>query len=233
MAAGKESVSFFFPAYFDEKSIPLLVKEANAALEKTGRAFEIVIVDDGSPDRTGEVADRLAKEMPHVRAVHHKKNRGYAGALATGFSEAKNELVGYTDGDGQYSIADLPAFLDEIENADIVTGYRANRAEGFTRKLFHSGYKMVLAIVLGMHFKDPDCGFKLMRRKAIPKIRPLSKSSFFVAEMLYRAKKSGFAVKEIPVRHLERRFGSSKCFKPGEIFAMGRDVISMRFGKSN
>lgn len=232
MSKGKESVSFFFLAYFDGKSIPKLVRETNAVLKKAGREFEIIVVDDGSPDDTGEVADRLAEEMPNVRVVHHKKNRGYAGTLTTGFLEAKNELVGYTDGDGQYDIRELPRFLEEIGNADIVTGYRANRVEGFTRKVFHDGYRMVLALVLGMHFKDPDCGFKLIRRKVLLKIKPSSKSSFFVAEMLYKAKKNGFVVKEIPVMHLERLYGNSKCFKPKEILAMAKDMLAMRFEKS-
>ena len=227
----KESVSFFFPAYFDAKSIPILTKKTDAILKKTGRKYEIIIVDDGNTDETGKVADMLAKKMLNVRAVHHKKNKGYAGTLTTGFATAKNQLVGYTDGDGQYDIKSLPNLLKEIENADIVTGYRANRAEGFTRVFFHKGYKMVLLAVLGMNFKDPDCGFKLIRKKVLPKIKPSCKSSFFVAEMLYKAKRNGLRIKEIPVKHLPREFGKSKCFKPTEIIAMGKDVLATRFGK--
>ena len=232
MPAKKESVSFFFPAYFDGESIPGLVKEAYAILLKSGRDFEIIVVDDCSPDNTGKIADGLAKEMKNVRVVHNKRNLGYGGALTEGFLSAKKELVGFTDGDGQFSLGNLPKFLDAIEGNDVVVGYRKNRSEGFTRKLFHDCYKLSLLLVLGMDFRDPDCGFKLLRRRHFEKIRPVSGSGFFSAEMLFRAKLAGLRIKEIPVKHLPRRYGQSKCFKPGEIFAMGRDVLAMRFGKS-
>jgi len=232
MASGSESVSFFFLAYFDEKSIPLVVRDFHRVLEKTGRDFELIVVDDGSPDRTGEVADRLAKEFAKVRVIHHRKNKGYAGAITTGFSAARKELVGYTDGDGQYSAADLPRFLEEIKDCDFVTGYRKNRADGLSRVFFHNAYKLLLFLVLGMRFRDPDCGFKLVRKTALPKIKAVSKSSFFVAEMLYNAKRNGLAVKEIPVKHLRRRFGTSKCLKTGQILAMFFDLVRKRFGKN-
>lgn len=228
---GLESVSFFFPAYYDEKSIPLLVREAHRALAKTKREFEIIVVDDCSPDNTGWVADELSRELSNVRAIHNKRNLGYGGALTVGFSNAKKDLVGFTDGDAQFDVRDLERFLREIEEADIVIGYRINRAEGFQRKLFHDGYKLALRIILGLNLKDPDCGFKMMRTKFFDKIRPNSRSGFFSAEMLCKAKKNKLRIKQIPVKHYNRPFGSSKCFKTKEILIIFKDMLAMRFGR--
>ena len=140
--AKSESVSFFFPAYYDEKSIPKLAREFYSALEKTGRDFEVVIIDDCSPDNVGEVAESLAKKMPKLRVVHHEKNRGYGGVLVTGFGGAKKTLAGFTDGDAQYSVKDLQKFLDGMDEADLVIGYRVKRADKFSRTFFQKIYKM-------------------------------------------------------------------------------------------
>ncbi len=231
MAKG-ESVSFFFPAYYDEKSIPKLAREFYSALEKTGRDFEVVVIDDCGPDKTGEVADALAGELPKLRVVHHEKNRGYGGVLITGFGGAKKELVGFTDGDAQYSVKDLPKFLDGMNEADLVIGYRVKRADKFSRTFFQKIYKMFLLVFFGLRVRDPDCSFKMMRTGVFPKIKPVSKSGFFSAEMLCKAKKQGLRVKEVPVTHLERKFGESTFFGWRRVLAMFTDMLKVRFGKT-
>ena len=233
MAKAKlESVSFFFPAYYDEKSIPKLAREFYSALQKTGRDFEVVIVDDGSPDKTGEVADKLAKELPKLRVVHHEKNRGYGGVLITGFGGARKELAGFTDGDAQYTVKDLPKFLDGIAEADLVVGYRVKRADRFSRILFQRVYKLILLVLFGLRVRDPDCSFKMMRANVFSKIKPVSNSGFFSAEMLYRAKRAGLRIKQVPVTHLERPFGESTFFGFKRIFTMVKDMLKVRFGKT-
>lgn len=230
MGRGSESVSFFFPAYFDEKSIPTLVKQFHAALKKTGRDFEIVVVDDGSPDRTGEVADSLAAQLDNVRVIHHEKNKGYGAVLATGFSSAKKELAGFTDGDAQYSVRDLPKFLDAMEETDLVIGYRAKRADSFKRKVFQKGYEAMLLVLFGLKVRDPDCSFKMMRANVFRKIRPVSKSGFFSAEMIYRAKRAGLRIREVPVVHFERPYGKSTFLGMRRILRMLGDMLLMRLG---
>lgn len=227
----KESITFFFPAYFDEKTIPSLVKETNTILEKSKRDYEIIIIDDNSTDNTSKIADKLAVKMKKVRVIHNKENKGYGGTLTIGFSNAKKNLIGFTDGDGQFEVKNLTKFLKTIEKTDIVIGYRKNRTEGLTRKIFHKSYKIYLFLALGMKLKDPDCGFKLLKRKDFKKIKPNSKSGFFSAEMLYNAQKKGLKIKEIPLKHLPRKFGKSKCFTIKEIFTMGIEVFKMYWKK--
>jgi len=232
MAKGSESVSFFFPAYYDEKSIPGLARQFHDALKKTGRDFEVIIVDDGSPDNTGKVADQVASKLPKVRVIHHKKNKGYGGALTTGFLNAKKEFAGFTDGDAQYSVKDLGKFLEGIKESDFVIGYREKRVEGFQRKLVQKVYKIFLFLLFGLRVKDPDCSFKMMRTSIFPKIAPVSKTGFFSAELIYRAKKVGLKIKEVPVTHLARPFGTSTFFGFGRLFASIRDMVKVRLGKN-
>ncbi|MFC1889853.1 glycosyltransferase family 2 protein [Thermodesulfobacteriota bacterium] len=228
----RESVSFFFPAYFDEKSIPELMKDFHSALQDTGRAFEIIIIDDCSPDGTGEVADIHAKELCNTRVIHNKRNMGYGGALATGFSNAKMEVVGFTDGDAQYSVRDLPKFLEAIGEADIVVGYRENRAEGLKRKFFKQAYRLFLFLLFGLRVKDPDCSFKMMKAGLFSKMKIVSKSGFFSAELIYKARKAGLRIKEVPVTHLKRQYGKSTFFGVGNIFAMFKDMLQVRFKRN-
>ena len=225
-----DSVSFFFPAYFDEKSLPGVVSDFHGALRETGRDFEIVIIDDGCPDRTGEVADALAKKFGKVRAMHHKKNMGYGATLDDGFSGARKELVGFTDGDAQYSAGDLRLFLDAMGDADIVFGYRRHRAEGGRRALFQRCYKIVFFLLFGVAVRDTDCSFKMMRSSVYRKIRPKSRGGFYSAELVWRAKKNRLRVREVPVRHFKRPYGSSTFFGMKRILHLGAEMLRVRLG---
>src|SRR3989338_1438621 len=200
-AEGMESVSFFFPAYHDEKSLPKIVPKFHSFLKKSGRDFELIVVNDASPDKSGEVAEKLAKKLGRMRVIHHEKNMDYGGALTTGFLSGKKEFVGFTDGDAQY------------------------RVEGFQRKFFQKIYKLLIFLSFGFAVKDLDCSYKLARRKIFDKITLTSKSGFFSAELVYKAKKAGFKIAEVPVKHLEREFGSSQCFGFNRIKKTARDLL--------
>ncbi|HLD58696.1 MAG TPA: glycosyltransferase family 2 protein [archaeon] len=228
-ADSQESVTVFFPAYYDEKSIPIVTKKFHGLLKKTGRKFEIIIVDDGGPDNTGKVADALARQLSNVRVVHHSSNRGYGGALISGFSNAKMDLVGFTDGDAQYLPEEFLNFLDAIKDADLVIGFRKKRAEGFSRKLTQKVYKILLFLLFGVLVRDPDCSYKLARRKIFKKVSLTSKSGFISAELIYKAKKNGFKIKQVPVTHLKRPFGNSTFFGFKRIIATLKDILRVRF----
>ena len=129
------SLSIFFPCYNEEDSIETLARKAVETASRITSDYEIIIVNDGSSDKTAEIADRLAEEIEQVRAVHHQANSGYGAALQTGFKAATKELVFYTDGDGQFDIGELPNLLPLIAECDIVSGYRINRQDGFIRRL--------------------------------------------------------------------------------------------------
>jgi len=101
------SLSVFFPAYNEQYNIVKLTKAIVSVLEEIGNEYEVIIVNDGSSDNTGEVAEELTRRYPRVRVIHHDKNRGYGAALKTGFTSAKNDYIFYTDGDHQFDVRDL------------------------------------------------------------------------------------------------------------------------------
>lgn len=208
-------ISFFFPAYFDEGTVEPLVRLADAVLSEVATEHEIIVVDDGSPDRSGAIADALAAENPRVRVVHHPVNRGYGQALWSGFQAARYEWIAFTDGDMQYDIRELPMFVERAVNgADAVVGYKPHRAEGWRRALASLAYNTAVQRLLALPLRDVDCAFKLLRREFVQGIRPSTEytEAFLVVELLYRARRRGARIQEVPVSHRERPWGQSHCF---------------------
>jgi len=144
----KESLSVFFPAFNEEENIELVVKRTLEFLPSIANHYDIIIIDDGSQDKTGEIADLLSREYKEVSVVHHSSNCGYGAALQTGFKMAKNDLIFFTDGDGQCNRKELPKLASSIENADIICGYRIKRADPLFRKVNAGLYRLLLRIFL-------------------------------------------------------------------------------------
>lgn len=208
-------ISFFFPAYHDEATVEPLARRLDAVLGELADDHEIIIVDDASPDRSGEIADALAAENPRVRVVHHPSNRGYGQAVWSGLTAARYEWVGFTDGDMQYDVRELPRFVARCEQgADVVVGYKTNRADGWRRELTSSVYNAAIRALLGLELSDIDCAFKLMRRETIDGYRPSTHytEAFILVEALYKARKRGAHIVEVPVSHHPRLAGESQCF---------------------
>jgi len=152
MQMKKKGISAFFPAYKDEGTIKLMVDRLRKVLSELTNDYEIIIVDDCSPDRSGEIADRLAKKYKNIKVIHHKKNRGYGGALKSGFKAATKDLVFYTDGDAQYDVAELKKLMEYIDDYDFVTAVKIKRADKFYRILVSNifyGASMIFFITLG------------------------------------------------------------------------------------
>lgn len=207
MALTKESISIFFPAYNEEKAIE---KSVGAALEVAERLFidyEVIVVDDGSRDRTGAIADRLAAADPKVRVVHHTVNRGYGAALRSGFAAARKELVFFTDGDGQFDLSELEKLLPLIVEADLAIGYRLKRVDPPHRLLYARLYKLLISLLFGLWVKDIDCAFKLIRKDALRSLDLKSDGALISAELLIKAKKKGLRIKEVGVHHYSRQGG--------------------------
>src|SRR6187200_1745885 len=163
------ALSFFFPAHNEADNIEALVDEALVELPKLADEFEIIAVDDGSKDGTGAIADRLAAEHPQVHVVHHKVNRGYGGALRSGFAASRYPLVAFTDGDRQFKIADVGRLLERMakpDQPDVVVGFREKRADPFIRLAYARFYRFALRVWFGLKVTDPDCACKLFRREA-------------------------------------------------------------------
>jgi glycosyltransferase involved in cell wall biosynthesis len=225
-------LTWFFPAHNEEANLEPLVDEAMATLPTLAETWEIVIVDDGSRDRTAEIADRLAAAHPDlVRVVHHPANRGYGAALRSGFAAARYELVAFTDGDRQFRVEDvgrLTARMAERDAPDVVVGYRIRRADPLVRTLYARLYRLANRIFFGLRVRDVDCACKLFRREALDGLRVESGGAFFSAELLIKLRASGRRVVEVGVPHYPRTAGSPTGAKPAVVFRAMRDFWALR-----
>ncbi len=184
-----------------------VTRNALAVAESISDDYEIIIVNDGSKDRTGEIADRLAKENPAVRVVHHEKNMGYGAALQSGFKNATKELVFYTDGDGQFNMEEIIKLLPLIENYDIVSGYRKKRMDPFIRKVNAFLWGLLVNTLFKIKVRDVDCAFKLYKRKIFEDISLTSQGALIDTEILAKAVAKGYKIAEVGVNHYPRLAG--------------------------
>ncbi len=203
-----DRLSVFFPAYNEEQNIALTVEQALKVLKTLGlKNYEVIIVDDGSRDDTGKIADELAVEYPEVKVVH-QKNRGYGGALKTGFENSKYEWVAFADSDGQFDFTDITKFLNEADRGDLIVGYRIKRADSTLRKITTFGWKTIARILMGLNVRDYSCGFKLIKKEVYEAVLPLvGEEKVTQIEMLVKAKRLGFKFVEVGVPHYPRKFG--------------------------
>lgn len=205
------SLTLFFPVYNEEENIHELVEHTVRTVEQSPyiNDYEVLIIDDGSSDKTPELADRLAAHHSHVRAIHHARNKGYGAALRTGIAEASKDYVFFTDGDLQFDILELNNLIIHLEDyGDMVVGYRAPRRDPFMRRLNAFGWNVLNRTLFGLKIRDIDCAFKLFRRDMVQKLRLRSKGAMINAEILIRLQRKGIEVKEVPVSHLPRKYGS-------------------------
>lgn len=220
------SLSVFFPAYYDEKNITKVTEGALKAIHEMGiETFEIIIVEDGSPDRTGEVADELAAKYPQVRVIHHERNMGYGAALRTGFMNARHDWVFYTDGDNQFDLQELKKFIALTPYTDIVAGFRINKQYSAWRKFTSSVYNLVLRLLFDIRDRDVDCAFKIYRRDLFDKIVIESKDAFIDAEIAIKARLLNYSSTEVGVTHLPRVDGVSTGARPSVILRTIREIL--------
>lgn len=200
-----KELSVFFPIYNEEKNIRTTFAKTLAILPTVAGKFEILLVNDGSSDRTGEVLDELAAGSPFVRVITHPVNRGYGAALKSGFYGAAFEWVAFTDSDGQFDFSEIASFIENQEKtgADLVIGYYLHRSVPFYRKINSFLWQLTVFLFFGLSVRDIDCGFKLFRKKVIETITPLEseRGAFISTEFLIKAKKCGFKMVEIGVHH--------------------------------
>jgi glycosyltransferase involved in cell wall biosynthesis len=206
-----DSISAVLPAFNEEENIETATRRmAEALVSLEMRDWEVIVVDDGSVDKTGEIVDRLVAEDPdHIRVFHHKPNRGYAEALKTGFTNARHQLIFYTDSDNQFDVREISRLMPLIEDADIVNGFRIYRFDPLTRLVLSWGFNLIVRTMFRIRVRDIDCAFKLYRREVFDKVTIESKKFFVDAEVLAKARYYGFRMVEIGVRHYPRTAGQS------------------------
>jgi glycosyltransferase involved in cell wall biosynthesis len=223
-------LSVFFPAYNDSGTIASMVIRAVQAASEVTPDFEVIVVNDGSSDATAEIADELARTYPNVRVVHHPRNRGYGGALQTGFRSATKELIFYTDGDAQYDPAELATLWAKMgPGVDLVNGYKISRSDPLHRIVIGRLYHYIVSILFGLTVRDVDCDFRLLRRSIFERIQLEKTSGVICLEMMKKIQDAGFRIVEVPVRHYHRAFGKSQFFNFPRIFKTVIDVMRLWF----
>jgi len=176
--------------------------------ERLGLDYDITLVDDGSGEHTGELLEEIVRRYPNVRVVRHEKNRGYGGALRSGFAAATREWIFYTDGDAQYDVRELDVLLREAgPEIDVVQGYKITRNDPMYRRIIGRIYHYIVKFAFGLRLRDVDCDFRLIRRSALDKVTLVSNSGVICCEMMAKIQRQGFRVKEVPVHHFQRAHG--------------------------
>ena len=227
-AMKRYSITIFFPCYNEEHNVERVTREAMDVAGRVSGDFEIIIVNDGSKDRTAEIADRLAKENPSVRVIHHDHNQGYGAALQTGFKNATKELVFYTDGDGQFKIEEITKLLPLIEKWDIVSGYRIRRQDPLLRKVNAFMWGVLVNALFKIKVTDVDSAFKLYRRKIFDEITLTSQGALIDTEILAKARAKGFTITEVGVNHFPRVAGEQTGAKLSVILKAFKELFELK-----
>lgn len=225
------SLSIFFPAYNDGGTIPSMVLTAQIAAREITDDYEIIVVNDGSEDHTPIVLAELERQISSLRVIHHPKNRGYGAALRTGFESATKDWVFYTDGDAQYNPLELHLLVDAVrEDVDVVNGYKISRNDPFIRVMMGAIYNFGVKFAFGIHLKDVDCDYRLMRRSIFTVIDLESNTGSICVEMIKKTQDAGFRFAEAPVTHYHRQYGISQFFNWQRLLHTARHLLILWWG---
>ncbi len=222
------SLSVFFPCHNEAGNLPRVIARAKEILPGISDDFEILIINDGSTDGTGELAEQFAAGDSRIRAVHHERNLGYGGAVQSGIRASRKEWIFYTDGDGQFDLADLGGLTDLTEDYDLIACYRIRRNEGMIRRFNAWAWGRLMRILLGLKVRDIDCAFKLFRRDIFKSIAMKSRGALISAEILARAQRKGYRLVQRGVAHYPRLSGRPTGAKPAVILRAFRELIALR-----
>ncbi|MFM8303630.1 MAG: glycosyltransferase family 2 protein [Actinomycetota bacterium] len=225
------SISAFFPCYNDEATIASMVRLALETIDGVGAEGEVIVIDDGSTDGSPQVLQELAAEQPRLRVVTHEQNRGYGGALLSGFGAATSEWVFYTDGDAQFDPAELALLVAEAgADVDVVQGYKIRRADNLVRRVIGRVYHRSVSFMFGLKIRDTDCDFRLIRREMLDRIRLEHTSGVICVELVRKLQDEGARFVEVPVHHYPRLHGQSQFFRIPAVASTARDLVKLWIG---
>ena len=209
------SLSVFFPAYNDAPSLPGLLARTFAVLEAHVVDYEVIVIDDGSYDGTAAVLEQLRGQYgARLRVVTHPRNRGYGGALRSGFEAATREFVFYTDGDSQYDVGELPRLLQLVgPDTGLVNGYKLERHDPAHRIWIGKTYNFCARLLFRIRIRDIDCDYRLIRRALLQRIHLTSTSGTICVELVRKLEMTGCGVLETGVHHYARLYGKSQFFR--------------------
>ena len=219
------SLSVFFPAYNDSGTIASLVIVALRSAAALAPDHEVIVVNDGSSDGTQLILEELARVYPKLRIVTHEVNRGYGGALRTGFATASKDVVFYTDGDAQYDPSEMGLLWQAMQpGVDLVNGYKISRSDPLHRIFIGRVYHHIVKLMFGLAVRDVDCDFRMIRRTVFDRVRLEKNSGVICLEMMKKIQDAGFHIVEVPVHHYHRAYGKSQFFNFPRVFRTGLDV---------
>lgn len=225
------ALSIFFPFWNEEKNIEKVIKNTIPVANKLAEKWEIILVDDGSSDKTLQIAKKIANTHTNIIVVSHAKNRGYGAALRSGFEKAKYDLIVFTDGDGQFDFSQVVKFLDKIDTSDIVIGYRKKRFDNPIRHILMNLLKIWDFVFFGFIFRDIDCGFKMFKKEALGKILPFkSEGAMITTEILAKAKRGKLKITQVEVSHYPRIYGDQSGGNLRVIVRAIRESFSLWWG---
>ncbi|MEI8350597.1 MAG: glycosyltransferase family 2 protein [Candidatus Omnitrophota bacterium] len=209
-----QNLSVFFPAYNEQDVINRTIENALHILPAFAQCFEVIAVNDGSTDKTAQHLSELSKKYPLLRIVTHSTNQGYGAAIRSGLMNCKHDYIFYSDSDGQFDLRDIGKLIQLIDSCDIAAGFRSERRDSLHRIINAHAYNSFVRLLFGLPIKDIDCAFKLIKRNVINTITLKSNGAFISAELLLKARKQGFIIKQCAVGHLPREGGKPTGNKP-------------------
>jgi glycosyltransferase involved in cell wall biosynthesis len=223
-----ERVSIFYPCYNDWGTMGSMVLLTVRTARALDLDYELTIVDDGSGPQTKELLETLVESFPEVNVVWHEKNRGYGGALRSGFKAGTRDWIFYTDGDAQYDVREMALLVDKVApEIDVVQGYKITRHDPLHRIVIGRIYHWIVKTAFGLKLRDVDCDFRLIRREVFDKITLVSDSGVICAEMMTKIQRTGCNIVEVPVHHYERQHGKSQFFNFPRIFRVGVQLTGL------
>jgi len=202
---------------------------ANRVARECTDDYEIIVVDDGSTDGSREVLDELLRAYPdHLKLVLHDHNRGYGGALRSGFAAASKDWVFYTDGDAQYDPRELRNLLKEVaEDVDVVQGFKIKRHDPWYRIVIGELYRLSMKMMFSLKIRDVDCDLRLIRRSVLQRFSLTQDSGVICLELVKKLHIVGARFREVGVSHYFRAYGHSQFFNVGRIARVGIGVLRL------
>jgi glycosyltransferase involved in cell wall biosynthesis len=220
----KPEITIFFPVYNDEKTIAKMTEKCIFVLKEIASNYEVIIINDGSPDNSGIVADEMAIKYEHVKVIHHTQNKGYGAAIKSGFTHAKYEWVCFTDGDDEYDIEDLRKMIRLKEYYDLIITFRYVKLYSTLRVFISSIYNKIFRWVFRTNYRDISTGLRLMKKSVYTDINIISDSPFIGAEITLRTMLKGYRVGEMGIQTFPREFGKGASVSPKNIFKTIKDM---------
>jgi glycosyltransferase involved in cell wall biosynthesis len=222
----KPNITVFFPVYNDERTVRQVAEKAIRVCKEISNFYEVIIINDCSPDRSGEIADQLAIEYaPNVKVVHHAANKGYGGALKSGFSASQYEWICFTDGDDEYDLEDLYKLIRLKNYYDLIITFRYKKAYSSMRIFISNAYNFVLRFLFKTNYRDISTGLRLAKKEIVQDLQLTSNSPFIGAELTIKTMLKGLRVGEVGIQTFPREFGSGASTSLKNIYLTIKDMF--------